>query len=156
MAVAMKLKDYLDSAGVQYNLVEHPYAVTSLHVASEAHISGENLAKAVVLRDGDGYILAVVPATHHVQLGKLRKHFNRYIVLASEEDLQNLFQDCEVGAIPPIGVAYGVDVIFDSSLYKCDDVYFEAGDHTDLIHVSGMDFRDLMCNARHGEISRHI
>ena len=156
MAVAMRLKEYLENEGVRYDLIEHPYAVTSLHVASEAHISGENLAKAVVLRDGDGYILAVVPATHHVQLGKLRKHFNRYIVLASEQDLYNLFEDCTIGAVPPLGDAYGVDVIFDNSLYERDDVYFEAGDHTDLIHVSGVDFRDLMSTARHGEISQHI
>jgi len=156
MAVAMKLKKYLEDEGVRYDLVEHPYAVTSLHVANEAHISGENLVKAVVLRDGDGYILAVVPATHHVQLGKLRKHFNRYIVLASEQDLYNLFEDCTLGAVPPLGDAYGVDVIFDNSLYERDDVYFEAGDHTDLIHVSGVDFRGLMSTARHGEISQHI
>jgi len=156
MAVAMRLKEYLENEGVRYDLIEHPYAVTSLHVASEAHISGENLAKAVVLRDGDGYILAVVPATHHVQLGKLRKHFNRYIVLASEQDLYNLFEDCTIGAVPPLGDAYDVDVIFDNSLYERDDVYFEAGDHTDLIHVSGVDFRDLMGTARHGEISQHI
>jgi len=152
----MTLKDYLDNAGVHYDLVEHPYAVTSLHVASEAHVSGENLAKAVVLRDGDGYILAVVPAKHKVQLGKMRKHFNRYIVLASEQDLHTLFRDCSVGAIPPIGKAYGMDVIFDNALYEREDVYFEAGDHMDLIHVSGSDFRGLMGNARHGEISQHI
>ena len=156
MAVSRTLKDYLDSAGVHYDLVEHPYAVTSLHVANEAHVSGENLAKAVVLLDVDGYILAVVPATHHVQLGKLRKHFNRYIVLASEQDLHALFSDCSVGAVPPIGNAYGIDVIFDNSLYERKDVYFEAGDHTDLIHISGSDFRGLMGNARHGEISQHI
>ena len=156
MAVSMTLKDYLDSSGVHYDLIKHPYAVTSLHVANEAHISGENLAKAVVLRDGDGYILAVVPATHHVQLGKLRKHFNRYIVLASEQDLCGLFEDCDIGAVPPLGDAYGVDVIFDNSLYERDDVYFEAGDHTDLIHVSGVDFRGLMGTASHGAISQHI
>jgi len=144
MAVAMRLKEYLENEGVRYDLIEHPYAVTSLHVASEAHISGENLAKAVVLRDGDGYILAVVPATHHVQLGKLRKHFNRYIVLASEQDLYNLFEDCTIGAVPPLGDVYDVDVIFDNSLYERDDVYFEAGDHTDLIHVSGVDLPHVM------------
>ena len=156
MAVAMRLKKYLENEGVRYDLVEHPYAVTSLHVANKAHISGENLAKAVVLRDGDGYILAVVPATHHVQLGKLRKHFNRYIILASEQDLYDLFEDCTIGAVPPLGDAYGVEVIFDNSLYERDDVYFEAGDHTDLIHVSGVAFRGLMSTARHGEISQHI
>jgi Ala-tRNA(Pro) deacylase len=91
-----------------------------------------------------------------VQLGKIHKHFNRYIVLASEQNLYDLFEDCTVGAVPPLGDAYDIDVIFDNNLYERDDVYFEAGDHTDLIHVSGVDFRDLLSNARHGEISQHI
>ncbi len=156
MAIAMKLKDYLDSAGVHYDLVEHPYAVTSMHIADEADVSGEDLIKAVLLNDGDHHVLAVVPATHRVQLGKMRKDYNRYMSLSSEKDISELFGDCDPGAVPPIGQAYGLDVIFDNSLYECDDVYFEAGDHTDLIHVSGKEFMDLLGDARHGEISRHI
>jgi Ala-tRNA(Pro) deacylase len=156
MAIAMKLKDYLDSAGVHYDLVEHPYAVTSMHIADEANVSGEDMVKAVVLNDGESYVLAVVPATHRVQLGKMRKDFNCYMSLASEQDIYDLFGDCDLGAVPPIGDAYGVDVIVDSSLYDRDDVYFEAGDHTDLVHVTGSEFMDLLGNARHGEISRHI
>ncbi|MCK4834799.1 MAG: hypothetical protein KAT12_08470 [Gammaproteobacteria bacterium] len=56
----------------------------------------------------------------------------------------------------PIGDAYGIEVIFDDRLNECGDVYFEAGDHTDLVHVSVIDFRGLMGNACHGEISHHI
>ncbi|MFV2004650.1 MAG: aminoacyl-tRNA deacylase [Gammaproteobacteria bacterium] len=152
----MKLKDYLDSAGVHYDLVEHPYAVTSMHIADEANVSGEDMVKAVVLNDGDNYVLAVVPATHRVQLGKMRKDFNCYMSLASEQDICDLFGDCDLGAVPPIGHAYGVDVIVDNSLYDRDDVYFEAGDHTDLVHVTGREFMDLLGSVRHGEISRHI
>ena len=156
MAIAMKLKDYLDSAGVHYDLVEHPYAVTSMHIADEAHVSGEDVVKAVLLNDGDSHVLAVVPATHRVQLGKMRKNYNRYMSLASEKDISDIFGDCDLGAVPPIGLAYGLDVIFDNSLYEHDDVYFEAGDHTDLVHISGREFMNLLGNARHGEISSHI
>lgn len=156
MAIAIKLKDYLETEGVKYDLIEHPFSVTSMRTAFEAHVSGEDIAKAVLLHDGEGYILAVVPATHQVQLGKLRKKYKRYLSLAEEKDLHELFADCSMGAIPPVGKAYGVDVIFDDQLSERQDIYFEAGDHTDLIHVSGKDFRALMGNVSHGEFSRHM
>jgi len=156
MAIAITLKDYLETEGVSYDLIEHPYSVTSLRAAEEAHVSGEELAKGVVLHDGEGYILAVIPSTHHIQLGKLRKKYRRYLSLADEKDLHELFADCSVGAVPPIGKAYNIDVIFDDHLNECQDVYFEAGDHTDLVHVTGKDFRTLMGNASHGEFSRHM
>lgn len=110
MAIAITLKDFLDSSGVNYDLVDHPYSVSSMYTATEAHVSGEQLAKGVVLKDDKGYLVAVVPATHHVQLGKLRKQYNRYFSLAEEKDLHDLFHDCSIGAVPPIGDAYGVDV----------------------------------------------
>ena len=156
MAIANTLKDHLDNEGIQYDLVGHPFSVTSMKTAFEAHVSGENIAKAVVLHDGHGYILVVVTATQQVQLGKLRKKFNRYLSLAEEKDLHEIFSDCSLGAIPPVGRAYGVNVLFDDHLTECEDIYFEAGDHTDLIHVSGKDFLALMGNVSHGEFSRHI
>lgn len=156
MAIAIKLKDYLETEGVQYDLIKHPFSVTSMRTAYEAHVSGEDIAKAVLLRDGEGYILAVVPATHQVQLGKLRKKYKRYLSLAEEKDLHVLFSDCSMGAIPPLGKAYGIEVIFDDRLNERQDIYFEAGDHTDLIHVTGKDFRTLMGDVTHGEFSRHV
>ena len=156
MAIAITLKDFLDTSGVHYDIVAHPYSVSSMYRATEAHVSGEQLAKAVVLKDDKGYLVAVVPSTHHVQLGKLRKQYGRYFSLADERDLHALFNDCSEGAVPPIGDAYGLEVIFDECLNECGDVYFEAGDHMDLVHVGAVDFRDLMGNARHGVISQHI
>lgn len=155
MAIAIKLKDYLDSEAVDYDLIDHPYSVTSMKTAFEAHVPGDDIAKAVVLHDGEGYLMAVVPATHHVQLGKLRKKYKRDMSLALEKDLHKLFSDCSVGAIPPIGKAYGMDVIIDDQLSDRQDIYFEAGDHTDLIHLTGKDFRALMGDEPHGEISKH-
>ena len=156
MAMAITLKDFLDSAGVDYDLVSHPYTASSMYTATEAHVSGENLAKAVVLKDDHGYLVAVVPSTHHVQLGKLRKQYDRYFSLADERDLHALFHDCSVGAVPPIGDAYGVGVIFDDCLDDCSEVYFEAGNHMDLVHVSVADFKDLMGDSPHGLISQHF
>lgn len=156
MAMAMTIKEYLENSGVEYEILEHPHSVCSMRTAFEAHVSGEDIAKAVVLHDEDGYMMAVVPATHKVQLGKLSKQYNRYLSLADEKELAYLFSDCSDGAIPPIGKAYGIDVIYDDQLNHCDDVYFEAGDHTDLIHISGEAFRSLMQGMDHGIFSRHI
>ena len=156
MTIALTLKTYLENSGIEYELIKHDYAVTCMRSADKAHISAEDTAKTVLLYDGESYIVAVVPATHQVQLGKLHKQFNRYMSLASESELHELFDDCSIGAIPPIGKAYGIDVMVDAHLDNRDDIYFESGDHTNLVHISGFDFRILMENAYHGEISRHI
>ncbi len=155
MAIAITVKEYLDNQGVDYELIEHPYAVSSMRTADEAHVSGEKVAKAVVLHDKEGYLMAVVPATHKVQLGRLSQHCNRYLALADENDLPSLFDDCSMGAIPAVGEAYGMEVVMDDCLAEREDIYFEAGDHTDLVHVSGSDFMTLLGNAEHCQFSRH-
>jgi Ala-tRNA(Pro) deacylase len=76
--------------------------------------------------------------------------------LATESELVGLFKDCEIGAIPPIGPAYGIETVVDDSLLQENDVYFEAGDHEELIHVSGKQFRDLVAGARYGRFSHHV
>jgi len=156
MAIAIKLKQYLDNEHVNYELIQHSYADTSMHVAQTAHISGEKIAKGVLLHDDEGYILAIVPATHKVRLGKLNKKFKRYLSLADENDVHDLFDDCSIGAIPPLGKAYNVDVVCDDTFNKRDDIYLEAGDHTNLVHISKDDFWMLLDDAPHGKISRHM
>lgn len=157
MAIANKLKQYLDNEHVDYDIIQHPYADTSMKVAQNAHISGENIAKAVLLHDDDGYVLAIVPATHKVRLGKLHKKFKRHnLALADESDILELFDDCSIGAIPALGKAYNMDVIYDDTFNKRNDIYFEAGDHTNLVHMRKADFRKLLAEAPHGKISRHL
>ena len=80
----------------------------------------------------------------------------RNLGLATESELAGLFQDCAPGAIPPIGPAYGIETLVDESLLQMDDVYFEAGDHEELIHLSGKQFRELLAGARHGRYSYHV
>ena len=156
MAMAMTLRDYLNTEGVEFDVVEHAYSSNATQAAEYAHVSGEKIAKGVVLQDDEGYVMAVIPATHRVQLSKLRKDFNRYLSLAAEVDLSLLFNDCTVGAVPPVGKAYDVDVIFDDRLNDFSDIYFEAGSHAELVHVSGEDFRQLIGDVAHGRISQHI
>ena len=156
MAVATTMQDYLGRWGVEYEVVPHPHTVSSLETAEAAHISGDQLAKCVMTEDYKGYLMVVIPASHQVEFDQLDVELDRRLELASEEELADIFTDCETGAIPPLGEAYGIDVALDDSLAECEDVYFEAGDHSELIHLRGEDFRDLMAGAEHGEFSTHI
>ncbi len=156
MAVATTLKDYLNRWGVEYDVVPHTYTDSSLETAAAAHVSGDKLAKCVMTEDYRGYLMVVVPASHEVEFSLLDEQLDRRLALASEDELADIFVDCELGAIPPLGEAYGVDVAVDSSLAECDDVYFEAGDHAELLHLRGEDFRDLMAGAEQGNYSRHL
>lgn len=155
MAIALTLKDYLDRWGVEYDVVAHPYAGSSLKIAEAAHISGEQIAKPVITEDYRGYLMVVVPATHQVEFDQLDLQLDRRLIMATEEELADIFSDCDVGAVPAMGEAYGMDVALDDSLTQCNDVYFESGDHASLIHMRGEDFRDLMAEAAHGSFSTH-
>ena len=124
--------------------------------ARVAHVPGAQLAKGTVLKDDQGFVIAVVPATRRVDLGAMHRRFARPLGLATEDELKILFGDCEPGAVPPLGAAYGIESVLDDSLMEESDVYFEAGDHRELVHISGADFRKLMTGAPHGDISRHV
>jgi Ala-tRNA(Pro) deacylase len=156
MAIAITLQEFLDKSGIEYDVLPHVHTETSLDTAQTTHISPEQVAKSVILEDEDGYLMAVIPASHHIELGQLSRQLQRRLGLATEDELASLFSDCDLGAIPPIGEAYQMEVIMDDSLEKCPDIYFEAGDHTDLIHVRGPAFRQLMQHARHGHFCRPI
>lgn len=156
MAISITLKEYLDQSDVNYDVLPHPYSSSSMQTAQAAHVPGQQIAKAVLLEDDDGYLLAVVPATHRVELGILRRQLNRELWLASEGELADLFHDCALGAVPPLGRAYGFDMVVDDCLTDCSEVYFEAGDHMELVHVDGRSFNTLMAEAETGRFSRHV
>ena len=154
MGIANTVRDYLDEAGVDYQLLHHPYTPNSRLAADAARVPADQLAKPVLLEDAKGYLMAVVPASRRVELQSLEKQLGRRLVLASEREVQDLFSDCTHGAVPAIGQAYGLEVVWDDCLASCPDVYFEAGDHTDLVHMSGKEFTFLMGRRPHGPISR--
>lgn len=156
MGMAITLREYLDSKGIDYELVRHDYATDSSRAAAAAHLPGDQVVKTVVLADERGFLVAAVPATHRLQLGLLHRCYQRHLGLATERDLSELFDDCEVGAVPPLGDAYGLDVLLDMSLSRCGDVYFEAGDHREFVHMRGSDFRSLLAAADHGFFSERV
>lgn len=155
MTIASRVANYLVQNDADFEVLAHPHSATSLETAESAHIPGDRIAKSVVLEDDRGYMLAVLPANSRVDLGELHRQTNRNLGLATEYELGALFEDCEPGAVPPFGFAYNLETIVDDSLAEQSDVYFEAGDHEQLIHVSGETFETLMGDVQHSHFSRH-
>jgi Ala-tRNA(Pro) deacylase len=106
-----------------------------------------------VLNDGGRYKLAVLPASHHLQLSDLRAELGHEVHLASEPEAADLFRDCALGASPAVGACYGLDVIIDTSIDQQQELYFEGGDHATLVHGSGAEFARLNPQAQHGSFS---
>ena len=155
MTIAATVQQYLRDCGVDYEVVEHARTLSSSRTAEVSHVAGDRLAKAVVLKSEGGFTMAVLPASCHLRLGELQDCLARPIGLATEKEVGQLFDDCELGAIPAIAKPYGMEMIIDDSLNEQPDIYFEAGDHMNLIHVNAMAFQRLTADARHGRFSRH-
>lgn len=151
MAIAMTIQNFLREQRVPFEVLMHDHTRSSLKTAEAAHIPTDRLAKAVMLEDDKGYLMAVVPASYRVNLGEVRQQLGRNIGLATESELTEIFKDCELGAIPPLGLAYGIETLYDDSLAQMSDIYFEAGDHEELIHVTREEFMRLMGMARRGK-----
>ncbi len=156
MTISHTLESYMMRKGIKYDLISHPRTQNSMQTAQITHIPGDRLAKAVLLEDESGYLMAALPSTYKLEMGELHRTLHRRLGLATETEISALFKDCEAGAIPPLGAAYGVEMIWDDSLAEQPDIYFEAGSHEDLIHMSGEQFRNLLSYARHGRFSRHM
>ncbi len=156
MSIAASVQRYLAREGVRYDTLEHAHTRDSMHSAQAAHIPGDRLAKCVVLEDDRGFLMAVIPATHKVDLGGMHRALNRSLGLATDRELIELFKDCEPGALPPLGPAYGIDTILDVCLAVPPDIYFEAGDHQVLVHVRGSEFLRLMANVPRAHISYRV
>ena len=153
MSIAASVERHLQQVGVKYDVISHHHTSNSTYTAQAAHVSGEQLAKCVMLEDDQGYVMAVLPSTRKLDLGALHRRLGRDLGLATESELAGLFVDCELGALPPLGDAYGIDAIVDKSLVGKQDIYFESGDHRGLVHVSGPDFLKLMGDAPRDAIS---
>jgi Ala-tRNA(Pro) deacylase len=155
MGIPSTIRAFLDSRDTDYTVVLHPHSESSMRTAEAAQVSGDRVAKAVLLKDENGYLLAVLPASFTVQVGALQDLLERPVELAPEADLAVVFPDCEVGAVPALGPAYDIPTVIDDSLVKLPEIYFEAGDHEELIQVTGAAFADLLGQAEYLSFGVH-
>ena len=156
MSVATTLKEYLDGLHLAYDIVTHTHTDSSLRSAEAAHVSGEQVAKAILLGDEHSYLLVVIPASHRLEVPQLNKLMSRHLEMVVETEIEAAFSDCEKGAIPAVGEAYGIDTIVDAGLMQQAAVYFEAGDHEHLIKMKKPEFGELMKHAQKVHVSHHL
>jgi Ala-tRNA(Pro) deacylase len=156
MSISPTLEKYLADRGISYDLIPHEPTMSSLKSAQAGHVPSDSVAKGIMLSDGQKYMLAVLPASHHLRLSDLKEELGHELHLASEDEVGEVFRDCEFGAIPPVGSCYGLNVIIDDSLAQKPDLYFEAGDHSTLVHLKGADFAQLDARAQHGSFSERM
>lgn len=155
MAIAPKLYDFLAARRSDYEVLEHPRTQSSTASAQAAHVPGRRFAKAVVVEDNQGYMLAVLPSTHHLALSDLGEATHRRpLRLARESELAGLFTDCQLGALPALGAAYGIPTVIEQELDAQPEIYFEAGDHEHMVHMTRAEFSRATSEVRRAHFSR--
>lgn len=150
MAISTTLRTFMDTQRITYALIPHPHTGSSMETAQEAHVPGKRLAKAVIIKDQDQFKMVVVPSVDHVDLDELCRKFGHDVRLATEDELSRLFPDCEPGAVPPAGAAWDMDTYLDKCLLEEPELYFEAGDHEQVVRVSGYQFEQMLEHATRG------
>ena len=140
-----KLKNFLDSHNVEYVSISHSPAYSAQTIAASAHVPGKELAKTVIVKIDDRFAMAVLPASYRVHLGHFKAALSAsHVELATETEVENLFPDCEKGAMPPFGNLYNLDVYVAQQLTEDEEIAFSAGSHTEVVRMSYKDFERLV------------
>lgn len=146
MPIPTRISDYLDSRHIPYQSCRHTPAYTAQGIAQAQHISGRKVAKVVmVVSDNNKMIMTVIPASYRVDLCKLGRILStNWIRLANEAEFKDFFPECELGAMPPLGNLYHLDVWMDETLKSMSNISFNAGTHAETIQMTFSDFERLV------------
>lgn len=157
MTISTRVGAYLDARGINYRTISHDHANSSLQTSITAQIPPDQIAKAVILEDHQGHhLMAVLPADRKLNLHKLESELDVSIHLVSEKQVYQLFNDCDPGAVPALGQAYNMNLIYDEALQQLNQVYLEAGDHETLILLTAEQFGQLMADSQHSRFSERV
>lgn len=140
-----KLKEYLDSENVKYITISHPPAYTAQEIAHLVHVKGREMAKTVMINVNGKTAMAVLPASYIIDFQMLCDELKTSnVYLEDEEEFKDVFPDCELGAMPPFGNLYDMEVFVSKRLTKDEEIVFNAGTHTDLVKMTFADFERLV------------
>jgi Ala-tRNA(Pro) deacylase len=140
-----KLKDFLEEENVKYVSVYHSIAYTTQEIAESVHVKGRQMAKTVMVKLDGKLAMAVLPASHRVDFEPLKKASGaQEAMLATEKEFKDLFPGCDIGAMPPFGNLYGMDVFVSRALTEDKEIAFNAGSHYELIRLAYKDFERLV------------
>ena len=155
MTMAPTVSRYLNDHSVHYRVIPHEHSATSRESAHKADVREDRVAKAVLLKDDRGMVMVIIPASSNLDMRAVRDETGRnHLEMVSESEFGNIFSDCELGALPPLGQAYGMTTLVDTGLDSRDTIYLESGDHESLIALDGKDFDRLMASSRHCNLSK--
>lgn len=141
--IARKIKQFLDENHIKYLAITHSGAYTAQEIAASVHVPGKEVAKSVIVSIDDDMAMVVLPASKRVSFDGLSSIVGKEVELAHESDFARVFPDCEVGAMPPLGNLYGLDVYVDPSLTEDEEIVFNAGTHREVIRMAYSDFERL-------------
>jgi len=141
----MKINDFLKAQGVHFSVHEHPPAYTAQEVAAEEHVSGDMLAKSVIVKAGGEYVMCVLPASYKLDMDKVADFLGvKSVRLADETEMAELFPDAEVGSEPPFGNLYDLTTLVDHHLAADDEIVFQAGSHRRVIRMTYADYAEVV------------
>ena len=140
-----KLKDFLDRGNIKYVSIYHSIAYTAQEIAASVHVKGKEMAKTVIVKLDGKLAMAVLPVSHQVDFEHLKRASGAHdAMLATEKEFKDLFRDCDIGAMPPFGNLYGMDVFVAQTLTQDKEIAFNAGSHYELIKLDYKDFERLV------------
>jgi len=140
-----KLTNYLDKKGIKYVVVRHSKAFTAQEVAASAHIPGKDMVKTVMVKVDDDIKMIVLPSTHDVDFKAIKDTFDaENVELATEAEFEDMFPDCELGAMPPFGNLFDMDTYVAEVLTEDEEIAFNAGTHKEVVKLNYKDFEDLV------------
>jgi len=152
----MKVQDFLKQSGKPFKSMHHREVFTAQEVAAESHVRGDEMVKVVLVRGDGEYVVAALPATYRLDLDRLRELLGcRQVDLADEGDMRQLFDDADVGAMPPLGNLYGLRTVVDRHLAEDEEIVFQAGTHEDVIRMKYADFAEVV-GPEVGDFAEHV
>jgi len=157
MAISTQLDSYLTEHCIPYQVIEHEHSESSIGSAIMAKIPLNQIAKAVILKDHeDRKLMAVLPAKNKISISAINDELMGTYKLLKEQEVYQMFNDCEHGAIPPVGEAFNMHTICDELLDRLDYVYIEAGDHRKLLRISHKDYETMAAKCKHLRFSSEV
>jgi len=156
MAIVERVEGILKKNNIPYKTIKHQEAYTAQEIAAAMHVPGKDLAKVVMVKSKDRYIMAVMPASWRIDFNKLKDVLHETdLRLATEEEFKTVFPDCEAGAEPPFGNLYHIDTYVDKSLAQDEHIFFNAGNHYETVVMDYTDY-DKIVRPRVADFAVHL
>ncbi len=151
--ISSKLKVFLDDHRVRYVVIAHSSVFTAREVAASVHVAGKDVVKCVMVKADDRPWMVAMTSNQRLNLDKLKSELGaKDVRLEHENEFKGIFEDCEVGAMPPFGNLYGIPVLADAALFEDEEIVFNAGNHRTVVRMSFADYHRLV-SPRKGQVA---